>query len=55
MADNNSLINYGNLSTYHIKSTEILNDIRAQIGELIERLVALEALAIEIVEADVEE
>lgn len=52
MADNNSLITYGNLTTYHTKSTELLNDIRTQISELIERLKTLEAIAIEIVESD---
>jgi hypothetical protein len=52
MADKNSLINYGNLSTYHAKTTELLDEIRGQISELIERLKALEAAAIEIVEAD---
>jgi len=56
MADNNSLINYGNLSLYHTKNMELLNSMEAtfqeQIDSLIQRIKALEDASIAIVEAD---
>lgn len=56
MADNNSLINYGNLSLYHTKNMELLNStkttLQEQIDSLIQRIKALEEASIAIVEAD---
>lgn len=56
MADNNSLINYGNLTAYHNKSMELLNSTKAtlqeQIDNLLERLKVLEEASVAIVETD---
>lgn len=56
MADNNSFINYGNLSLYHTKNMELLNSMEAslqeQIDDLIRRIKAIEDTSITIVEAD---
>lgn len=56
MADNNSLINYGNLTVYHNKNMELLNSMEAalqrQIDDLLERLKVLEEASVAIVEAD---
>ena len=59
MTDNNSLINYGNLSAYHNKNMELLNSMEAalqeQIDDLLERLKVLEDASVAIVEADTTE
>lgn len=59
MADNNSLINYGNLTAYHNKNMELLNSTKAtlqeQIDDLLERLKVLEDASVAIVEADTTE